>query len=503
MSPHPGWSLAASGLAAVSAVSPAAASTPDWRFLGEHALGAPANYWVTSSTETVAIAAVAAARAEIRRLDLIFNGRRGDSELAALNASQERTVSADLFRVLEAAEAARLTTGGAFNPGLGAVLRLWREAQDAPPARQAVEKLARLARTPLQLNSATRTVLRPAGVQLDLDAIAKGYIIDKALEAGLSIPGVKGMLVDIGGDMRGVGLSNSAREWPVGLPDPELPYLDAPLVAEVRLRDQAIATSGRGQRDRAIGSKTYSATLSPRTGWPTQTNIAATVTASSAIEADALATALLVCRPKEGLAIIKMVAGAEARIAGRDGALYMTDGWRSQAQELPPRLIHAAAAPPAANAWLPDWAVRIVYSAPKKDVAGRAADFREPYMAMWITDTANRPIRTLILVGKEEEWHRDNFVWWNMYKERAPRLVDLRSTATALSGNYPTFWPGYDDNFVFLSRGQYVLHIETSRERGQHTHRRIPFTIGAEAFRITVPPTAEGGGLTLVYEKRG
>ena len=526
MSPPPSiLRLGAAGLAMVPAVAPAAAQAQVWRFADQHALGAPATYLVTAGSHGAAMAAVAAARAEIARLDRIFNSRRPGSELVALNDAPEMAVSPELFELLEAAEALRLSSGGAFNPGLGAALRLWREARDTPPSRDEALSLALAAQAPLRFVPETRTVLRPEGVSLDLDGMAKGYIIDKALAAGLATGLAHGMLVDIGGDMRGAGAPASPRGWTVGLPDPELPFLDAPLVAEVRLGDQAIATSGRGPRDRMIGGERFSVTLSPDTGWPVQANIAATVVAPCAAEADALATALLVRAPEAGLDLAERMPGVQARITAADGRVHASSGWRTLAEDLPPRLIRtaaarapaaavrrpsapAAAAPKAAAAantpapWLPDWAVQIVYSAPGRDVARRAADFREPYMAMWISDTQNRPIRTLVLVGQDPEWQRDNYVWWNLYRDRARRLVELRSTATALSGNYPTFWPGYNDDWKYLPQGDYVLHIETSRERGQHTHRRIPLKIGSTPFEISIPPTEDGGSLKLVYARR-
>ena len=506
--------LGAAGLAMAPAVAPAAAQAQVWRFADQHALGAPATYLVTAGSQGAAMAAVAAARGEIARLDRIFNSRRPGSELVALNDAREMAVSPELFELLQRAEALRLASGGAFNPGLGAALRLWREARDGPPSRDEAVSLALAAQAPLRFVPETRTVLHPEGVSLDLDGMAKGYIIDRALAAGLATGLADGMLVDIGGDMRGAGAP--ARGWTVGLPDPELPFLDAPLVAEVRLRDQAIATSGRGPRDRMIGEERFSVTLSPDTGWPVEANIAATVVAPCAADADALATALLVRPPEAGLALAERMPGVEARITATDGGVHASSGWRTLAEDLPPRLIRTAAAraptraapKPAASAastpapWLPDWAVQIVYSAPGRDVARRAADFREPYMAMWISDTQNRPIRTLVLVGQDPEWQRDNYVWWNLYRDRARRLVELRSTATALSGNYPTFWPGYNDDWKYLPQGDYVLHIETSRERGQHTHRRIPLKIGSTPFEISIPPTEDGGSLKLVYARR-
>lgn len=492
--------VGAAGMALIPVVAPAAERAGVWT-LRQDALGAPSSFIVTADTEADAAAAVSAALAEIERLDLVFDTRKPSSEISRLNQAARMAVSPDLYAVIEQAEAVRLASKGAYHGGLGEVLRLWSGAGEAPPSRHALEAAALAAGQPVGLDPETLTVTRPEGVTFALDGVAKGYIVDKALEAGLAAAPVRGMTVDIGGDMACSGLAPNGLFWDVGIPDPAPGHAAAPLVATAHLKDRAIATSGRGPRDRLIGGERYSVTVSPRTGWASERNIAATVVADTAAQADALATALLVMDPHEGLELAASQ-GAEARITAADGAPHLTEGWTRVATEGSARMVCQAPQAPAAARWNADWAVEILYSAPDRAVNRREPDFRSPYMAMWITDGQNRPVRTLVLVGKEEKWQRDNFIWWGMYKEKAPRLVELRSTATALSGAYPTYWPGYNDDWKFIQQGEYILHIETSRERGQHTYRTVKLQLGKNGFTTVVPKTAEGGGLSLTYGKR-
>ena len=67
-------------------VAPAAERAGVWS-LRDSVLGAPTTFVVTAMSEADAMAAVSAARAEIDRLESIFNGRRLGSELVALNAA--------------------------------------------------------------------------------------------------------------------------------------------------------------------------------------------------------------------------------------------------------------------------------------------------------------------------------------------------------------------------------------------------------------------------------
>ena len=152
----------------------------------------------------------------------------------------------------------------------------------------------------------------------------------------------------------------------------------------------------------------------------------------------------------------------------------------------------------AGDHWPPDWGVELVYVAPdRQDV--RDPDFRTPYMVLWITDAQNKPVRTITMVGQDAKWQRDNFIWWAMNRAEAERMVDLRSQATALSGRYSVFWRGIDDSWDPLPVGDYVLHIETSQERGKHSHRAVPLKIGREPFTTELPATKEGGGLQISY----
>jgi thiamine biosynthesis lipoprotein len=122
-------------------------------------------------------------------------------------------------------------------------------------------------------------------------------------------------------------------------------------------------------------------------------------------------------------------------------------------------------------------------------------------MAMWITDLDNNPVRTLLLVGKRADWQKDNFIWWSMHRSRTERLVSTRSMSTSGAGVYNVFWDGVDDAGNRVAAGKYVLHVETSRERGKHTHRSLTLDFGKfERFKAELPPTEEGGGLRVGFD---
>lgn len=231
-----------------------------------------------------------------------------ESWISRFNADTEnlsrQELDTDFATVMAVSEQVFQQSHGAFNPSLAPLISLWgfdRDPDDAWPTEQQVA-LA-------QANSnfaSLRFVATPeptlqrtqAGVQVNFSAIAKGYAVDELVRL-LQGAGYSDLLVDIGGELRALG-ANDGVPWRVGI---ERPDQEGVVVQEViTLQDQAIATSGDYRNYRTKGGKRFSHILDPRTGYPIEHSVASvSVRASSAMVADAWATALLV----NGLAGLK------------------------------------------------------------------------------------------------------------------------------------------------------------------------------------------------------
>lgn len=504
-----GWPLWLAGTVGVLVPDALAAQEHVYCFQ-KNVIGTLAEFVVIAPTRNDARAATDAALAEIARLDYVLSRYRPDSELRRLNRAGEMRVSPDLFAVLSQAEELQKRSGGAFSARMGAVEALWRAAETGPPDAAALRRAVNATQQQPYLDYASRIIRRPEGVVFSVDALAKGYIVDRALEAARRTIGHSGLLIDIGGDLRCSGSPGWQQGWHVGLADARLSYANAPIVAQVKLKDQAIATSGRGVRDRMIGGIAYGTTLSPQSGMPVTKHLAASVVAPSAAKADSLATALLVMPPDEGLRLADDF-GAQARITLADGAVLKTAAWAQLEAGPSPQPLGKAAGftPVAANdtpslrpsGWVSDWALQIFYEA-FVDPKNKASNDRSPYLVMWISEKSGRPVRTLIIIGKDPEYQKDNHIWWTLYGNRAVKMVEVRSGPTSLSGRYPTFWPGFDDSYAAVAPGEYLLNVETSRERGAHTFRSIPVTIGRKPFEHRITPTADMGTIKLVFGKQ-
>lgn len=222
----------------------------------------------TVGTAEGAALAEESALVEIDRLEAIFSLFREGSELLRWERThrEDVPVSPELAEVLALAESWRERTRGAFDPVMG----------PEPGPRWTVRG-----------ETARRLTPRKAS----LNALAKGYIVDRAAAAAFASPGVAAVLLNVGGDLRHLGPAGLK----VAVADPFAPHENAPPVASVVVRNQGVATSGAYRRGAHL--------IDPGTGQPAQHAASATVVAQTAADADALATACFVLPPREALAL--------------------------------------------------------------------------------------------------------------------------------------------------------------------------------------------------------
>jgi thiamine biosynthesis lipoprotein len=152
------------------------------------------------------------------------------------------------------------------------------------------------------------------GMRLDLGGIAKGYAVDKAVEA-MQTCGAIGGMVDLGGDIRCFGAPLKGRtHWVIGLQNPnsDKDIAGRDVMLKLQLANGAVATSGDYQQFVLIEGKRYSHIINRKTGTSTEGLSSVTIIANNATDADALATALSVMGAEKGLALIEKLPGTEA-----------------------------------------------------------------------------------------------------------------------------------------------------------------------------------------------
>ena len=462
--------LALLGAAALAAPAPhadaeAPAATAVHRFHAEDVLGTSLDVVAVTSNAAVAQAAADAARAEIARLEPLLSGWRPDGAVARLNRGMGATVaSPELLEVLAAAEGWRAASAGAFDARLGE-LTAARRAGDPDRLRRAAESLAAADQALVQ-DGAVRT---PAGVALDLDGLAKGYVVDRALAAArAAAPGARGLMVDLGGDLRCDGAGPAGAAWRIGVGARG----DGPPAVVLRVRDAAVAASGAGERD--IGGASH---LTASDGAPASRLSRAVVTAPCAADADALATALCLMAPRNGLALVDRLPGVEARLTDRHGAVHASRGWEALTEPAPHLVPAEAAVAPAA----PE--VTVAYEVPKIS----APKYYAPYVVIWVTDADRKLVRTLALLGAKPRYLESNYVWWRRYGRLTPG-VDAQAKPTRPPGRYTAVWDGRDEAGAAVAPGRYTVHVEAARQDGGHTYETVEVALGAGGASVTAAP---------------
>lgn len=236
---------------------------------------------------------------------------RPDSELSRFNngaAISRAEVSPDTLAVVDEALRVSRLSGGAFDPTIGPLVELWGFGPGGRP--QAVPSRPRIEATlPATGYHHVRTAASPPAlgknrgdVRVDLSGIAKGFGVDKIAEH-LERIGVDYYLVDIGGELRGRGYNARGSVWRVGI---EKPAIMGTPQRVVRIGGQGLATSGDYRIFFERHGQRYSHILDARSGRPVDHGLASvTVVAPTAMEADALSTALMVLGPEAGLELAR------------------------------------------------------------------------------------------------------------------------------------------------------------------------------------------------------
>jgi thiamine biosynthesis lipoprotein len=234
---------------------------------------------------------------------------RQESELSRLNSNPSTAwadVSPEMVTVMTEAIYISRLTHGAFDVTVGPLVNLWgfgpQPMTEKVPADDAIrEALAKTGYRHLKIRATPPAVKKDlAELYIDLSGIAKGYGVDKVADYLESL-GISNYLVEVGGEMRGKGLNARNLPWIIAI---EKPVSGERAVQRlIHIEDKGLATSGDYRNYFEINGQRFSHTINPETGRPITHKLASvTVISSSAMRADALATALMVLGPEQGFA---------------------------------------------------------------------------------------------------------------------------------------------------------------------------------------------------------
>ena len=280
---------------------------------------------VYAANENQADAAIEATLSRMEEVVAIASIHDPLAEAARLNSTGRLTApSPELTEILLAAKRFFEVSKGAFDITVQPLLELWQydpsaeeqfwelEPEVQSAAISEAKKLLGADRI-IWTESPDPVVQLEPGMKITLGGIAKGYIVDQGL-VELREAGIRHALIDAGGDIAVMGGKPGGAKWEIALRNPED---ETQAVAAFEIADGAIATSGNYYRYfdplAEVGH-----IMDPRTGFSAFESSSATVVATTCMEADALATAVFVLGPVEGLEMVNGLEAVEAMVLGYD-----------------------------------------------------------------------------------------------------------------------------------------------------------------------------------------
>ncbi|MFC6646205.1 DUF2271 domain-containing protein [Granulicella cerasi] len=473
-----------------------------WRFAHENVLGTSLDVRVRAASFTEAQRAEAAALQVFDREEARLSSWRKDSELS----QWERTrftpvkVSPELFAMLASFDAWREKSNGALDASSEAAAQLWKRAaaEGRKPSQQEIAATVEAMQQPhWKLDAATQTATRLSDVPLAFATFAKSAITSKAAEAAM-VAGASGVMLNVGGDV----VVRGALTELVAVANPQQDAENDAALAELNVRDRAVATSGSYRREVAAA---MSHILDPRTAMPTGHVLSSTVIAHDAETAGALATAMSVLTPAESAALAANTNGAEYMLVLADGSEVRSAGWSAyENASVKPVMYTAPHAPAkvAAGAWNPAFELSIALELPRIE----DARYRRPYVAVWVEDADHFPVRTIALWTENPRWLPELKQWYHDDQIRnlaeGTDISKTVSSATRPAGKYTLKWDGKDNEGKLVKSGKYTICIEASREHGGYEIERREIDFNGAPSKAAVSGSKELGAVTLDYHKR-
>jgi FAD:protein FMN transferase len=507
---------------------PCFAIADDYEFYHENVIGTSLELRVRADDQKAARRAEDRVLREIDRLSAIFSGYDPASEFSrwASAPGDPAKVSPELFEVFQASDSWHARSGGAFDPRVEALSRLWsgcdREGR-LPTARELAGAKTLMEPPAWRLESTRRTAERLTGCPLSLNGIAKGFIVERACELAMDrAREIRGLMLNVGGDLRVRGEMDGT----IGIAAPWADSESSEPLTYIAVKDRSVATSGNSQRGFRINGRWYSHIFDPRSGLPVDRIVAASVIAERAVDADAFAKVCNILEPEASVRMARSMPGVECLIVAKDGRTWRSDGWHRYERPRPGLLAFAddpkpstaksqdgagkpAPAAPTAPEWNKDYELVVNFEINHPEAeAGR---YRRPYVAVWIEDKDGRSVKTLTLwvsMGGAGpfQWLPDLKRWYAGDRERKKtdkkELLFTIARPTRQPGKYKVIWDGKDDRGKLLPAGEYSISIDAAREHGTYQSIRQQVTLSDKPFTEELKGNVEIRSASIEYRRK-
>lgn len=258
------------------------------------------------------LTAVSAVFNAIEQLEARLTVNRYHSEVMSINhaaGKQPVAVSKLVFDLISQAKAASLLPESKFNLAIGPLVKLWKigfNGHSIPEKDEIARRLTLTNPNHIDLNRTNQTVyLAKAGMEIDLGAIAKGYIAD-IIKLLLAQYNIFQAIINCGGNVLTIGYSpiTADKQWHIGL---KRPFAEANnLLGIIHVEDKSVVTSGIYERYFIFNNQLYHHILDPHTGYPLNNELhSVSIISDNSLTGDIYSTIFYGLGIRQGLSELK------------------------------------------------------------------------------------------------------------------------------------------------------------------------------------------------------
>lgn len=267
----------------------------------------------------------------IKQQEDLLTVNRAHSEVMAINQAAGKhpvVVSQPVFNLIKRAREVSLLEGSCFNFAIGPVVKCWKigfQGHSVPPADELRALLALTDPHHVVLNAQDCSVwLEKAGMEIDLGAIAKGYIAD-VVRQFLYQHHVYHALINLGGNVLALGRPQNGGQagWAVGL---QKPFGDnGELIGVIHVANKSVVTSGIYERYFECDGRLYHHILDPKTGYPLDNELlSVTIISDASIDGDIYTTLIYGLGVEKGMAYLSRLPHIDAIFVTKDRRVILS-----------------------------------------------------------------------------------------------------------------------------------------------------------------------------------
>ncbi len=271
---------------------------------------------------------------ECDRYESLLSRTREGSDIRNINSAEGESVKCDdvTIDVIKKGIEYCAMSDGAFDITVGSLSKLWdfkSEKPEVPAEEDIKEAVSHIGYDNIEIHGNEVTLKDPL-CEIDLGAIAKGYIADR-LTSYMEKRGVRSAVISLGGNIVCIGekrTGTDTEKFRIGI---ETPYSDMKKISGVtEMSDGTAVTSGVYERYFEADGKKYHHILDPETGYPAETDLLSVTVISKkgrSSDCDALATICILEGLEEGKKLVESIQGYEGLFIDNDGEQYATSGF--------------------------------------------------------------------------------------------------------------------------------------------------------------------------------